>query len=183
MLSRQISKKLFLIYFSTCSIDDPEAFESPYVQHKINMETMVRKLDDYLIIRLPQVVGITKNPHTLVNYIYNKINCGEHFQIWRFAMRNFIDVDDTQLIALSLVKDLGVNKRTVNIACSFNNSILNLVEVFELVLNKKAHYTLIDNGASYTIDTFLSNKASQLMGIKFDETYLYQTIHKYYFIK
>ena len=46
-----------IVYFSTCSIEDPSAQDSEYVKHKIRMENRVRERESYLILRLPQVAG------------------------------------------------------------------------------------------------------------------------------
>jgi len=183
LLAEQINKKLFLVYFSTCSIDDPELSKSAYVQHKREMENLVIKLDEYLIIRLPHVVGVTANTHTLVNYIYKKINCNEHFEIWQFAIRNFIDVYDVQIITSYLVRNLGLSRRVLNVGCPISYSILKLVEVIESLLNKRANYSLIDKGTDYKIDTTIASKVAKLQGITFNDDYLYKIVKKYYFSK
>ena len=46
-----------IVYFSTCSIEDPSARDSDYVKHKIRMENRIRERERYLILRLPQVAG------------------------------------------------------------------------------------------------------------------------------
>src|SRR5690606_38120158 len=78
-----------LVYFSTCSIDDPSASHiSHYVRHKIEMESLIRKSNSYLICRLPQVVGKSDNLNTLINYLFHCINTGAHFEVWKNATRN-----------------------------------------------------------------------------------------------
>jgi nucleoside-diphosphate-sugar epimerase len=47
------------VYFGTCSVYDPEALNTPYVQHKLAMEKLVQSHPRTLILRLPQVVGET----------------------------------------------------------------------------------------------------------------------------
>jgi nucleoside-diphosphate-sugar epimerase len=58
------------VYFGTCSVADPDALNTPYVQHKLAMEQMVASHANNLILRLPQVAGKTSNPHTLLNFLY-----------------------------------------------------------------------------------------------------------------
>src|SRR6185437_5053251 len=83
-----------LVYFSTCSICDPWARESPYAQHKLEVEEIVRGRRGHLIVRLPQLAGSTPNPHTLLNYLYNRIVRSERFDLSQHATRNIIDVAD-----------------------------------------------------------------------------------------
>jgi len=70
MLIEALSFQKMLVYFSTCSVCDPELQTSPYVMHKKEMEVFVaHSAKDYAIFRLPQVVGETPNPNTLTNYL------------------------------------------------------------------------------------------------------------------
>src|ERR1035437_2149422 len=63
-----------LVYFSTCSITDPTVSETSYVKHKIYIENLIKKeFQNYLIIRLPTLIGKTNNPHTFFNHIKNKV--------------------------------------------------------------------------------------------------------------
>src|SRR5690349_4800710 len=39
------------VYFSTCSVNDPESAQSPYVRHKVRMEQMVSAHPNHLIVR------------------------------------------------------------------------------------------------------------------------------------
>lgn len=104
MLMECMSYEKFTFYFSTCSVNDPELLDAPYVVHKKEMETLVRSAKDYAIFRLPQVVGKTPNPNTLTNYLYRQIMSGSNFKVWRHATRNLIDVDDVASIVSYLVR-------------------------------------------------------------------------------
>lgn len=76
VISNNLGSQKF-IYFSTCSVYDDAKKLSPYVLHKLKMEEEVLRLKDGLVIRLPQIVGNSSNPHTLTNYFYTcvkKIN-------------------------------------------------------------------------------------------------------------
>jgi nucleoside-diphosphate-sugar epimerase len=108
-ISKNKNKKL--IYFSTVFIDN---IKSKYYTHKKNMETIiVEKCQNYLIVRLPQVVGYCGNSNNLFNFLKNKINCGDEIQIDKSAIRSLIDVDD-------------VYKIVTNIIPKYSNQILNL---------------------------------------------------------
>ena len=65
------SKKLF-VYFSTSSIEDPFLKGSLYIKHKLEIEFYIKaNFQRYLIVRLPNVVGKTKNQnvHTKSNIV------------------------------------------------------------------------------------------------------------------
>lgn len=170
----------FTLYFSTCSVGDPELLDTPYVVHKKEMESLVRSAKDYAIFRLPQVVGKTPNPNTLTNYLYQQVMSGSHFKVWRHAKRNLIDVDDVASIVTQLIPTSLANRTITNIACPFSVSIHQLVSIFESVLGKKANYVYVDVGAEYSIDSSLAVKAAKRIGINFEERYVEKLIRKYY---
>lgn len=180
ILMECMSCKKFIAYFSTCSVNDPELLDAPYVVHKKEMETLVRSAKDYAIFRLPQVVGKTPNPNTLTNYLCRQIMSGSNFKVWRHATRNLIDVDDVASIVSYLVRASLASGITTNIASPFTISIPQLVSVFELVLDKKASCTLIDAGGAYTVDSALATEAANHCGVDFDEAYIEKLIRKYY---
>ncbi|MBQ9578688.1 MAG: NAD-dependent dehydratase [Ottowia sp.] len=180
MLVDAVASEKFICYFSTCSINDPEMQGAPYVVHKKQMEALVGSAKNYAIFRLPQVVGKTPNPHTLTNYIHNKIMRGERFHVWKHARRNLIDVDDVALIVSYLMHGGCVDKKTINVASPFFISIAALVGVFELVLGKKGHYNLVDAGGAYPIDIGLTSSVASQAGVKFDDQYIENLIRKYY---
>jgi len=180
MLIEALSRKKMLVYFSTCSVNDPELIDTPYVNHKKEMETLVRTAKDFAIFRLPQVVGKTQNPNTLTNYLYQKIMSGANFQAWSHATRNLIDVEDVASIATHLIRSSLANGITTNIACPFSISIPRLVSIFELVLDKKANYTVAEAGGTYSIDSSLATGVARQIGIDFDDAYIEKLIRKYY---
>ena len=172
-----------IVYFSTCSVDDPELEFSPYVLHKKKMEKIINGCSDFLIIRLPQVVGATPNPNTIVNYLYSKIASGSTFDLWRYAKRNFIDIEDVQSIASYILNNLSMNKATLNIACPFSISIVDLVSILEDLFQKKALFKMINFGSDYVIDTSFSYACASKLGIEFDVNYVKNIINKYYLSK
>jgi nucleoside-diphosphate-sugar epimerase len=170
-----------LVYFSTCSISDPDQANTPYVLHKQAQETLVAEhARSYAIFRLPQVVGRIDNPHTLTNYLYQTISSGDVFHVWTKARRNLIDVDDVASIGARLLERADAHNRVTNIACPFPVAILDLVRVFESVMDRRAYYDLIESGGSYDIDVELAMSAAAEAGLVFDDNYIPQLIRKYY---
>jgi nucleoside-diphosphate-sugar epimerase len=174
----QLGKEL--VYFSTCSVHDPELAHSPYVRHKLEMEAIVTALPHFSVLRLPQVVGHTPNPHTLTNFLHQKIKSGEKFHIWRNARRNLIDVDDVANIARWLIAHHDADDIITNIAAPFSLTIPELVGIFEQVLDLRANCDIVDAGGSYAIDTQLALATAPLAGVDFNSFYVRDLIRKYY---
>jgi nucleoside-diphosphate-sugar epimerase len=168
------------VYFGTCSVADPIAKSTPYVQHKLSMERMVKAHPNNLILRLPQVAGNTPNPHTLLNFLYARIYRSEKFNLWSNAKRNIIDVDDIVSIALQLIANKSEQNTTFNIANSVNYLMIDIVSVMENILNKRAIYDLVERGSEYNIDTSEISSFLMKTNVKFDDDYLINVITKYY---
>lgn len=180
MLQEAIARAPVLLYFSTCSIGDPELADTAYVAHKKAMEALVREARRFAIFRLPQVVGRTGNPNTLTNYLHQKVASGEPFQVWANARRNLIDVDDVATLVRFLLQDGWAEGRTIDLATPVYVSIADLVGVFETVLGRRANYSLVAAGGAYPIDTSIAVEAAKACGVRFDGTYVRLLVEKYY---
>jgi nucleoside-diphosphate-sugar epimerase len=168
------------VYFGTCSIGDPDARNTPYVQHKLAMEQLASTHPHYLIIRLPQVAGVTPNPHTILNYLYAKIARSESFSLWRNAKRNIIDVVDVASIVSKLVEDKAARNITLNIANPVSYSMTDIVRAMERVVGKRAIYDVVVRGSGYPIDIAAMLAILDKTSVKFGEGYLEKVIGKYY---
>jgi nucleoside-diphosphate-sugar epimerase len=168
------------VYFGTCSVDDPEARNTSYVEHKLAMEHLVSTFPKHLILRLPQVAGKTPNPHTLLNYLHNRISRSEAFCLWRNASRNIIDVDDVASITSQLIADPGMRNVTINVANTRSYPMPRIVSAMEKAIGKPAIYEIADRGAGYHIDNHFILPVLNAAGVKFDDDYLDRVIDKYY---
>jgi len=168
------------VYFSTCSVADPELQASAYVNHKRAMEGLARMRPRHLILRLPQLAGRTPNPHTLLNFLYARITRSERFQVWSGACRNIIDVDDVARIVLDLLQSEHACGETVNVANGTSFPVAAIVASMEYVLGRRAVFDTIDRGDSYPIDIRRIGAALQRCSIDFSPTYLRDVISKYY---
>jgi nucleoside-diphosphate-sugar epimerase len=168
------------VYFSTCSVQDPDLQHTPYVVHKRAMEGLISAHPGHLVFRLPQVAGRSNNPHTLLNFLFAKIRCGERFTIWGGASRNVIDVIDVYRVARYIIDQRVLRQEIVNIANSANYSVRDIVSTFELVCGKAAIFDVIDKGKSFEID--VSRIAAHLRPaeVEFGASYLHDVLNKYY---
>lgn len=168
------------VYFSTCSLVDPELSDKPYASHKRAMEDLVRRHARHLILRLPQLAGRSINPHTLLNYLHARISRSERFSIWGRATRNIIDVDDVVRIGCHLIDDENVSRDTLNIANSTSYAVQDIVSTFERVCRKKAIYDIVEKGACCPIDVRRIAPILAEAGVDFSPAYLWNVLQKYY---
>jgi len=168
-----------LLHFSTCSIDDPVDGDTPYVRHKLAMEAMVSQHAGHVIVRLPQVVGVTPNPHTLVNYLRDRIVRGERFDVWRNARRNLIDADDVRAIVMALLES-GVRSAIVNVANPSDYAVLDIVYALERALGQRATFDLVERAGGHRIDVDAIRPLMSRAGVRFEPDYLERLIRKYY---
>jgi nucleoside-diphosphate-sugar epimerase len=169
-LRDSLLKPGLFIYVSTCSVED-----KPYAHHKRAMEEMVRQRGDYLVVRLPIVAGRTSNPHTLLNYLFSRIQRSEGFDLFARARRNVIDVEDAAGITGWLIRN-GAHNETVNVAAPKDYPVTEIVKDFEIITNKKAFATIVDAGDSQDIDVRRIADAD----VDFSGDYLGRTLARYY---
>ena len=168
-----------IIYFSTSSIYDDSLIGSSYIKHKLNIESFITtKFKDYIIYRLPNVIGLTKNKNTLFNYFSDSILNERSVSLYKKSTRYILDIDD-------LVKYVFLTKHTSNSVINLNFNIpYKVTEIWQEVekaLNKKGISTLLNIGNDYKIDNSLfikeigENEIPELN----DRSYLQKTIQKY----
>jgi nucleoside-diphosphate-sugar epimerase len=168
------------VYFSTCSIEDKELVESAYVKHKMEMELLLSTIiHNYLIIRVPQIVGPSVNPHTIINFLCSKILTGEKFDLWEYASRSIIDIDDVEKVVSYIIRSTSLKNRILSIPCR-SYAMREIVESLENVLGKKANCNFVKKGASYIVQDAVVEKIIKNQGIEFEYSYLENTFRKYY---
>lgn len=169
-----------LVYFGTCSVSDPCAASTPYVQHKLRMEALVLERGNAKVFRLPQVVGVTLNPHTLTNYLMARIARSEQFTIWKNARRHLIHADDMARIAADLLEKCGNDNQIVNISSPDKYSVFQIVAAIEHLVGKTAHYDVVDKGADFALDTEQAVASAAQLGIDFGPGYLERILERTY---
>lgn len=168
------------LYFGTCSVSDPGAAKSAYVQHKLAMEALVCHHPRHLILRLPQVAGHTPNPHTLLNFLYARISRSEKFEIWERSTRNVLDIDDIAILVSHLVLQEGAVNETINVANPASISVSDIVAEMAKVVGKPAVFETRASGSSYSIDCARIEPAIRLSGVNLQGNYLERVLKKYY---
>jgi hypothetical protein len=137
-----------IIYFSSFVA---AAGQTRYALHKRKIESIIsRGASDFLILRLPQVVGPTQNK-TLISYLVQAARTGETIAIHHRAFRSLVDVDDVgRIISLLIAKN--VTREIIAVGPSHPLAILDIVRKVESVLGVRINRRLVDDGDRQSAD-------------------------------
>ena len=170
-----------LVYFSTCSIYDPQEKESAYVKHKLQIEDFIKtRVKQFSIFRISNLVGKSSNPNTLLNFFFNHVKSGVNFDVWTHACRNLFDIDDAYLIIDHILKNNLFPNGIVNVASPENIPVKKIIESIETFLGIRSNYIEIEKGTCFDIDTTPIQPVIQKLGIGFGAEYVRDLLHKYY---
>jgi hypothetical protein len=152
------------IYFSSCALIDNRILSVAYYRHKLEMEKFFKQNVNHIILRLPQLIGSSPNPYTIVNAFRNKIAQGIEVPVQRDAYRYFIDVYDVVLFVKHLNK---LNNNNINVTIDFANPFRYSAENVLLAVAASMgiycpKYHLVEGGIAYELDlrlmfSFLAN--------------------------
>lgn len=172
-----------IIYFSSYFVNFDSYLAQPYYQHKFEMESLIKEnFEFFKVFRLPQVVGFSKNKHTLANFLFNAISKSETIDVYKNATRNLIDIDDIVKVVDYINRNNTFINQAANIIGSKNYSVEEIIECFENVIGNKAIKKVKEHQA-VEIDIILSNEVTSIyeqLNISFDENYLEKVLRKYY---
>lgn len=134
------NKSLKLLYFSSILT---EVQDNRYYQHKLEVEDIVKKNSkDYIIFRVPQIIGKGGNKSNLVNYLKQSLLSGKEIIIFKNTYRSLIDIIDLVRI-VNYCKDI-VSCDTVYISDIEKIMVLDLLKNMSIFLNVNPKYKLIE---------------------------------------
>ena len=137
------NNKKKIIYISTYSICDTSRRKKLYVRNKIKIENLIKKqCKQYLIIRLPEIIGKNKNSNTLTNFFFDKIKNKMNFVLYKNAKRNLLDVDDALRACIKIIKINKNKNNTINLLNKRFYSPGTIVSSLEKILKLKAIYNI-----------------------------------------
>lgn len=166
-----------VIYFSTCSVYGTA--RSPYVEHKLRMEQVVTaNAKSFLILRLPQVVGLTSNS-TLVSFFVEQILKRNTLRIQAGATRNLIDVCDVVRITSVLLDAVNCSRLTVNIAAKRAVSARDIIQRISDILEVRPHCVEVRGGEAYPISVEFIEGLLRPDDPIFGDKYWVDTLDKY----
>lgn len=175
----KIDIKTIFVYISSTSVIDKNHENDMYVKNKLKIEKIIKKeIINYIIIRLPQIIGSTGNPNIISNFLFEKIKREHFFYAWANTKRNLLDINDIKKIIENILSKKFKKSFIINVYNSRSINILKLINIFSNILNKKANYK-----KKYFIDKNKSKKINQKEK-KFifhtKENYLKNILKKYF---
>ena len=180
LLSSFTGTERTLIYFSTMSVYDDTRNSSSYVQHKLEMENLVSAFSSYVIFRLPEVVGASKNKTTLINFLYEKITTESSFELWKDAKRNLIDIRDVTSQINDILKSEVNRNCIINICSDRDHLVSEIVQTLEKITDQKAKFRVVEKilPPGESDGSILQGKFTFV--IETNDSYLEYTLRKYY---
>ena len=100
-LEKYPNKKL--VYFSSIFVG---YLDTPYYAHKKNIEEVIKNSDNYLIIRLPQLISNFGNPKNLINFFKSSLLSGSEITVFKNCSRAIIDIADVLLVSHYLIRNI-----------------------------------------------------------------------------
>lgn len=158
------------IYFST--INDGN---SKYFIHKRNIENYISSNSkNYLIFRLPNVVGNGGNVNNIFNYLNQKILNDEVIKV-QDINRSLIDIDDVKNICEQC---FNIKNTILDISIIEEIKVIDIVNIMSDELNKKTEVEIIGGiSKNYTNSQQVDN-VIKILGID-KESYTKKLIKKY----
>jgi nucleoside-diphosphate-sugar epimerase len=169
------------VYFSTTSIFDSAKAASPYVNHKIFIEDLIKNSSvNYLIVRLPNLVGNSNNPNTLTNFFVDRIRMRRAIKLNFHAIRHLIDVTDLPFILNDISTQYGKKNVTVDVETDRPLTADKILSMIEQVLDIEADIQHIDAKTISTINNSELKKSAVYYQLKTNDDYHYNLLKKYY---
>ena len=171
------------VYFSTTSIFDPFKRGNSYINHKLKIEDLIKTSNlNYLIVRLPNLVGFSSNPNTLTNFFADSVRLERKIQLNQNAIRHLIDADDLPSILNDIKNYFGKNKLTVNVETDRPLSAQQILLLIEEVLKKKAYIQPLNEEAKLKVNEIDINISATNYIWKTMDDYHKNLMKKYYSI-
>lgn len=161
-LKEQTTKKL--IYFSSVLSG---VIDNNYYNHKLEIENLIKiHSNNYIIFRVPQIIGKSGNKNNLFNNFKNIIINGGEVTVYKDVYRSLLDVDDLVKI-VDYFKDT-LNNEIINISDIEKISVLDIVTNISKVLKKTPNIKLIkkhDDNNWVSINDIIVDEAINNIGI------------------
>ncbi len=169
------------VYFSSSAISAKDYPKNAYYQHKKKMEDIIKKKScNYYIFRVPQLFGELKTHKTIINFLYESVRDEKEFKVYDNAYRYVIEINDLYKIVKNFIEFSDANI-IVDIANPYRYNVLNIVNIFETLLSKKARYKIIAKDDQYLLNLNLLEdfiKEHQL-DMNFGKDYLVEKLKRY----
>ena len=177
---RNANPEALLVYFSTCSIEDADRRNTPYVKHKLAMESLLANAPGkWLVFRFPLVIGRGHRGATFAQFLYRKISEGKSFEIWTNATRYPLDIDDVLRVAQEFIENRQIVNQRINVALR-SYPVSEFVRVMEQIVGKKANYVQVERGAHQEIVCPEVIPLAEKFHLDYTDGYLERVLRKYF---
>ncbi len=178
----KINKRKKMLFISTADVTNNLKNRSKYVKNKIKIEKSIKKnFKNFIIVRIPQIIGKSKNKNTLINFFYNKIKSRKTIKLLLNVDRNLLDIDDIIKMIKVIIMNNKINKKVITLSNKYFIQPIDIIKIFEKTLKIKAKYNFKKTKKQNWNLHFKKNiKYFSNAKIKFDKYYFSKTIKKYY---
>ena len=178
----KINKRKKILFISTADVTNNLKNRSKYVKNKIKIEKSIKKnFKNFIIVRIPQIIGKSKNKNTLINFFYNKIKSKKTIKLLLNVDRNLLDIDDIIKMIKVIIMNNKINKKVITLSNKYFIQPIDIIKIFEKTLKIKAKYNFKKTKKQNWNLHFKKNiKYFSNAKIKFDKYYFSKTIKKYY---
>jgi nucleoside-diphosphate-sugar epimerase len=133
-----------IIYFSTILVG---YVGNQYYRHKKEMEDLIKtNSKNFLIFRIPQIIGENGNGNNLINYLVSNIKNGKEFVAYNNIKRSIMDVKDVFNVVNYCVGK--VNNEIIYVSGLEIVSVVDLIEKIGYILNINPKYTIQEKNES-----------------------------------
>ena len=171
-----------VVYLGTCSVFDPTLLRSHYLEHKREMEELVLSyFSEAMVLRLPNVLARSANPHTLLNSFRDRILHGAPIDIQMDACRYVMDVRDLTRVAPLLLNEPRFIGKAINVCYDEPIPVHRLLAYLEEVLGRKAVAREVAGGMRYAVANDEFSEVLHVNGIpQPDEAELLKSVRHHY---
>jgi len=151
------------VYFSSVLAG---VIDNNYYNHKIDIEELIKThSDNYIIFRVPQIIGSVGNKHNLFNHIKNLIENNQEVIVYNNVYRALLDVDDLVNL-VNYFKDT-ITCKTINISNIEKITVLDIVNIISNQLKITPNIKIVDvEGDNWTDDNdIIVDNAIKNLGI------------------
>ncbi len=179
---KKLNKDKVLIYISTLSVLEKKIHKDLYIKNKKKIEILIQKnLKNYIIFRFPQIVGKNTNPHTLTNFLYQKIKNEKNFIIWSKTKRNLIDIIDMKKIIKTILVNKNFKNKVFNIKNTESIYVEQIVSILSKILKKRPKFNILKFKNTHIKNSiYKKTKNKYLISIFKKKNYTETVLRRYY---
>ena len=162
LLSQDRGRKL--VYFSTCSLSDGSV-KNAYLLHKLEMEKLVSEnFEEWLVLRIPTVVGSGGNTNNFFNYISKRLRKNELVYAQSLTYRHLLDAEDIKKLVSTMIEK--TNKEIVDVCLDNSATALWLISMMKSELGSDSEIVILTDTTNQIVD---NTRLKSIIGDIFDQ--------------